>query len=101
MRNGVNRRDFLTGQADSGERMTAIASAVVSVMPRKRDELLAALAALPRTEIRAAEGAKVVVVMEGRTRDEIGERLAHIAMMEGVIAANMVFEHADYREDMS
>jgi periplasmic nitrate reductase NapD len=98
----VSRRHFLAGQPGSFDQdpvhFAAIASAVVAVMPCRRDDVASTLSALPHTEVSAAEGSKIVVILEGRTRGEIGERLAQIAMMEGVITANMVFEHTDGEE---
>ena len=40
-----------------------ISSAVVSVLPPRRDEVLRALAALPDVEIHQAEASKIVIVM--------------------------------------
>jgi nitrate reductase NapD len=72
-----------------------ISSAVVTVKPGWRDAVTAALADVPGAEIRAAEGSKMVVLLEGPTRGEVGGRLAAIALMDGVVSANMVFEHVE------
>jgi nitrate reductase NapD len=102
MRKTMSRRHFLAGQFESSEHSDsnaiAIASAVVSIVPGKQDDVISALATLPNTEVGVSESSKIVVILEGRTRSEIGERLAQIAMMEGVITANIVFEHADGEE---
>jgi nitrate reductase NapD len=71
----------------------------VSVLPGRQDDVVAALAALPETEVSAAKGNKIVVILEGRARSEVGSRLAAIALMDGVVAANMVFEHVDQAEE--
>jgi nitrate reductase NapD len=97
----VSRRHLLTGQVKRPDGIEAIASAIVTVIPAKRDLVVSTLAALPHTEIGPATASRIVVILEGRTRDEIGGRLAQIAMMEGVIAANMVFEHAVHRQEQS
>ena len=37
-------------------------------------------------------GAKIVIVLEGQASGEIGARLAEISLMDGVLAANLVYE---------
>ena len=54
----------------------------------------AALADFPGVEIGPSSNNKIVALLEGRTRGEIGARLTRITQIDGVIAANMVFEHA-------
>jgi nitrate reductase NapD len=63
-----------------------------------QDHVVAALAALPATEVSAFNGNKIVVLLEGGTRSDVGDRLAAIALIDGVLAANMVFEHVDQEE---
>ena len=72
-----------------------VSSAVVTVRPERRDGVVAALAALPMTEVHAAAGSRIVAILEGASRGEVGSRLAHISLLDGVVAANMVFEHVD------
>jgi nitrate reductase NapD len=73
-----------------------ISSAVVSVLPGRQGEVLSALAALPDTEVAAAGvNNKIVVLLEGRSRGDVGARLAQIALMGGVVTASMVFEHVE------
>ena len=79
----------------SEERLHVISSAVVLVKPGMLDAVVSGLAALPETDVVAAEGSKIVVVMEGSGRGEVGGRLATIAAIDGVVAANMVFEHVE------
>jgi len=76
-------------------RLHIISSAVVTVKPGHFDAVVAALGGLPLTEVKAAQGNKIVVVLEGATRGEVGGRLTHIALIDGVISANMVFEHVE------
>ena len=45
--------------------------------------------------MRHAEGGRIIVVMEGPDSGTIGARLTEIALMEGVLSANLVFEHAE------
>ncbi|QDY99885.1 glutamate synthase [Nitratireductor mangrovi] len=72
-----------------------VSSAVVSARQEVVAEVMTAIAALPNTEIAAHEAGRIVVVMEGRSTGELGDRLTAIALLDGVIAANMVFEHAE------
>jgi nitrate reductase NapD len=95
----LDRRQLLTGDAlDQSDLVFdhVISSAIVFVLPGRQDDVVAALTALPDTEIGAiGNNSKIVVLLEGRTRGEVGARLAHIGSMDGVISANVVFEHAD------
>ena len=72
-----------------------ISSAVVSVLPDRRDEVLRALAALPDVEIHQRDASKIVIVMEATGSGILGSRLAEIATWQGVLSANMVFEQVD------
>jgi nitrate reductase NapD len=77
-----------------------ISSAVVSAKPDAMERVMAEIAAMPETEIRAHGQGRIVIVMEGASAGELGARLAALAGIEGVIAANMVFEHIDELEDV-
>ena len=72
-----------------------ISSAVVSVLPERRDEVLRTLAALPDVEIHQRDASKIVIVMEAAESGILGGRLAEIASWQGVLSANMVFEQVD------
>ena len=72
-----------------------ISSAVVSVLPVHRDEVLRRLAAMPGVETHQRNASKVVIVMEATESGILGGRLAEIATWQGVLSANMVFEQAD------
>jgi nitrate reductase NapD len=72
-----------------------ISSAVVSVMPGRREAVVEALAGISGAEVRAAAGSKIVVILEGADRGEVGGRLLRIADLDGVVSANMVFEHVE------
>jgi nitrate reductase NapD len=90
-----SRRRFLKGQGTRPRDSYLISSAVVSAFPERADEVARALADLPGTEVRAVQGGKIVILLEGRRSGEIGGRLAEIALMDGVLAANLVYEHAE------
>ena len=97
---GIDRRRFLRGArtADTpagpdGDH--CISSAVVVVLPHREDEMAETLAALPCVEVRARGNNRLVLVLEGPGIDAVGGLLTRIAVMDGVIAANMVFEHVE------
>src|SRR3546814_2497309 len=69
-----------------------ISSAVVSAVPQHAQAVAAALARLPDTEVHHVVGGKIVIVMEGPSQGAIGGRLTQIALMDHVLAANLVYE---------
>ncbi|MDH2344137.1 MULTISPECIES: chaperone NapD [unclassified Bradyrhizobium] len=77
-----------------------ISSAVVSVLPQRRDEVLRALAALPGVETHQADASKIVIVMEATESGILGSRLAEVASWQGVLSANMVFEQVERLADI-
>jgi periplasmic nitrate reductase NapD len=77
-----------------------ISSAVVSVLPQRRDEVLRALATLPDVEIHHVDASKIVIVMEAAESGILGSRLAEIASWQGVLSANMVFEQVERLADI-
>lgn len=98
----MTRRQFLAGRIGgldaarlSQPEQHCISSAVVAVLPRHEDEVVAALATMQGVEIRAHERGKMVLLLEGPGSGAVGALLLQIAVMEGVISANMVFEHVE------
>jgi nitrate reductase NapD len=77
-----------------------ISSAVVSVLPTHRDEVLRMLAALPGVETHQSDASKIVIVMEAPESGILGSRLAEIACWQGVLSANMVFEQVESLADI-
>ena len=75
-----------------------ISSAVVSVLPKMADDVVARLSGMPDVEIHAHEGGKIVVTFEGESTGAMGDHLTRIALLDGVVAANMVFEHIEAEE---
>ncbi|MEO5323039.1 chaperone NapD [Mesorhizobium sp. CC13] len=75
-----------------------ISSAVIAVMPGRLDEVAAAIATMNGPEIRAQENNRIVVVMEGESAGQLGAQLAVLGALDGVVAANMVFEHIEELE---
>ena len=72
-----------------------ISSAVVVTMPHTQERVVAQLAEMPNVEIYAHQDGKIVVVIEGTSTGMLGEILSRISVLEGVVAANMVFEHVE------
>jgi periplasmic nitrate reductase NapD len=75
-----------------------ISSAVVSVLPTMADDVLGRLSDMRDVEVRGHQGSKIVVVIEGNSTGAMGDHLTRIALLDGVIAANMVFEHIETEE---
>ena len=79
----------------TAEAAVHISSAVVSVLPDHRDQVLRMLAAMPGVETHQRDASKIVIVMEATESGILGGRLAEIATWQGVLSANMVFEQVD------
>jgi nitrate reductase NapD len=75
-----------------------ISSAVISTRPGHTQDVLAELSKLDGVEVHAAQDNKIVVVIEGPNTGALGNRLTRIALLDGVITANMVYEHIDKQE---
>lgn len=72
-----------------------ISSAVIATLPRATDSVLLVLAAMENVEIHAHAGGKIVLVIEGTSTGMMGDCLSRISLLDGVISANMVFEHVE------
>ncbi len=98
MKDIPTRRAVLTGACRAPDKdATAvegehISSAVVSVLPARREDVMARLAALPGAEIHHSSASKLVIVLEGPGSGALGGMLAEISGWPGVLSANMVFE---------
>jgi nitrate reductase NapD len=73
-----------------------ISSLVVHSRPERAAEVSARIASLPGSEVRGgvAEG-KLVVLLETASDSEIVERLNAIQLLDGVLAATLVFHHVE------
>ncbi|MUO85276.1 chaperone NapD [Agrobacterium vitis] len=76
-----------------------VSSAVILTSPATTDRLVGALAEVRNVEVHAADQGKIVIVIEGQSSGEMGATLAAISGLPGVMAANMVFEHAENVEE--
>lgn len=86
------RRSLLTGRLNE---TVHISSAVVSVLPAHREDVLHLLSEMRGVEIHHQSASKIVIVLEASDSGALGSRLIEIAAMDGVLAANMVFEHVE------
>lgn len=75
-----------------------VSSAIVSAAHGRVDDVMAAITAMPGVEVHAHGNGRIVVTIEGYSTGELGDRLTRIGLMDGVLAANMVFEHAEEEE---
>lgn len=75
-----------------------ISSAVIMVLPAMQEAVLAQLDDMANVEVHAHQGNKIVVVIEGTSTGILGNCLSEISTLDGVIAANMVFEHVETEE---
>jgi periplasmic nitrate reductase NapD len=103
-RDEATRRDVLAGRGTgSGSRPARfhVSSAVVAALPDRAAEVIDKIRAFPDTQVTAHEESRIVVVMEAPTSGELGERLAAIGLIDGVISANMVFEQSGIEEEPS
>lgn len=90
------RRRFLSGGIHEREpALLHVSSAIVTAWPEHCADVARRIAALPDTEVRHAAGSRIIVLMEARDSGAIGARLAEIALMDGVLSANLVFEHTE------
>ncbi|PJR13140.1 chaperone NapD [Sinorhizobium meliloti] len=77
-----------------------ISSAIIVTMPNMQERVVDSLAEMPNVEVYAQEAGKIVVVIEGTSTGMLGEGLSRIAVLEGVVAANMVFEHVELQGEI-
>ena len=90
------RRNVLTG----GFPTVHISSAVVSVLPAHRENVVRLLSDMDGVEVHHQSPSKIIIVLEGSDSGVLGARLAEIASIEGVLSANMVFEQIERLADL-
>ena len=74
-----------------------ISSAVVATKPGSTESVLTHIKEMAGVEVHANDGAKIVIVLEGASTGILGEMLSRISVLDGVVAASMVFEHVETR----
>ena len=90
------RRNVLAGHFPT----VHISSAVVSVLPAHRENVVRLLADMDGVEVHHQSSSKIVIVLEAPESGVLGARLAEIASIEGVLSANMVFEQIERLADL-
>jgi nitrate reductase NapD len=90
------RRNVLTGHFPS----VHISSAVVSVLPAQRENVIRLLSGMTGVEVHHQSPTKIVIVLEAPDSDAIGATLIEISGMDGVLSANMVFEQVERLADL-
>lgn len=96
---GLTRRQFISGGNTQPVAGYHVSSAVVRANPSRVPTLLPLISAIEGVEVVAAESGRIIVIMEAATVGELGERLGAINLLDGVIAASMVFEHFEKEEE--
>ncbi len=76
-----------------------VSSAVISVKPGEINGVLDAVEALEGVDIFGRDASRIIITIEGASTGALGDRLTEISLMPGVLAANMVFEHAEEVEE--
>ena len=69
-----------------------ISSAVVTAHPAKAAVVRRVLEGMPGVEVHACQATRIVITIEGPDSGSLGGTLVQIALLDGVITANMVFE---------
>ena len=101
-----DRRHFVRGawlkslaHVPTPDGKTEIASLVVHVRPERLDEVSQAIWALSGAEVAASDGCgKLVVTIEARPGDRLGEKLTELSVMPNIISATLVY-HAISEQD--
>jgi len=95
-----SRRDFLTGGPP--KQSEHIASVVVQAWPERLTRVEAELTRLPGVESHGSNGAgKLIITVETRSDAELLDRINRIETADGVIAASLVYHHAEELGDES
>ena len=89
-----SRRRFLKGAGAQSQDTYVISSAVVRAFPERAQSVADAIAKLDGAEVSAVQDSKIVILIEGSESGAIGATLAQIALMDGVLSASLVYEHA-------
>ena len=72
-----------------------VSSLVVHARPEAVEAIRPVMAGLPGIEIHAQEGGKLVLTLETESEQTIVEYLNTISLLDGVLAATLVFHHVE------
>ncbi|VDS07438.1 assembly protein for periplasmic nitrate reductase [Paracoccus haematequi] len=78
-----------------------VSSAVVTVAPDAMPAVRDRVAGMDGVEIHGGDATRLIVTIEGDSTGRLGDRLTEINLIKGVLAASMVFEHAEDKEETS
>jgi nitrate reductase NapD len=98
MRQVFDRRQFLTGLATGQSRTRHVSSVLVHVLPQHKAAVSRRLSQIPGAEIHGEANGKIVVVLEAASASTIGEHVLKMSLLDGVIAASLVYEQS-YEDD--
>ncbi|MEY8841493.1 chaperone NapD [Cribrihabitans sp. XS_ASV171] len=76
-----------------------VSSAVITIAEGERDRVRRLIETLEGVELHGGDATRLIVTIEGTSTGQLGDRLTEINLMPGVLAANMVFEHAEETEE--
>jgi len=92
------RREFIGGRSGTAEQH--IASVLVHARPERLAAVEAALTDLPGVESHGSDGAgKLILTIETVDDAELMGRITRIETADGVIAASLVYHHAEELAD--
>lgn len=80
---------------EASDAVIHISSAVVRCRPADMERLSNGINAVDGAEVAHGEQGKLIVILEGRSSGAVGEMLARISLMEGVVSAAMVYEQVE------
>lgn len=84
-----------------GKRRYYVSSAVIVMKPQDQERVRRAISEMSGVEVHGVQDGKMVVVIEGYSSGQLGAALSAISAIDGVVAANMVFEHSEEQEGIA
>ncbi|MGX0876844.1 nitrate reductase NapD [Roseovarius sp. MBR-154] len=72
-----------------------VSSAVVSIAEGAMSEVRDLVETLDGVEVHGGDDTRLILTIEGTSTGQLGDTLTAINLMNGVLVANMVFEHAE------
>ncbi|PWR03347.1 hypothetical protein DKT77_06840 [Meridianimarinicoccus roseus] len=76
-----------------------VSSAVVTFAEGASQEVRRLVETIDGVELHGGDETRLILTIEGTSTGQLGDKLTEINLMEGVLAANMVFEHAEEPEE--
>ncbi|MBF0294827.1 MAG: chaperone NapD [Magnetococcales bacterium] len=80
----------------------ALASAVLLVRPEALASVADAVTALPGVELHARDpNGKLLITLEDRASDPLARRFEQIKYFDGVLSADLIYQHSEEIPDLS